>query len=152
MPDNFPGMSDQNTWTEMCPIWRWSQALFWLPHHDILEIPFGIFQIILEVTQQDCMRGAGLISQTLDIIRRYWLSETQGGKKSPLRAFVQSIKDKALISASLKFRIYTRRKNLVKTEKCTSTWARSCPISWEPATTSFSAIHCSRSSISPCSW
>ena len=146
----------------MCPIWRWSQAFFWLPHRDILEILFGIFQIVLEVTQQNCMRGAGLVSQTLDIVRRYRLSETQGGKKSPLSAVVQSINDKALISASFKLRICTRRKKrvrklhlillIVTTEKCTSTWARSCPISWEPATTSFSAIHCSRSSISPCSW
>ena len=85
------------------------------------------------------MRGAGLVSQTLDIVRRYRLSETQGGKKSPLSAVVQSINDKALISASFKLSICTRRKKrvrklhlillIVTTEKCTSTWARSCPIS-----------------------
>ena len=78
--------------------------------HDILEILFGIIQIILEVTQQNCMRGAGFVSHTLDIVRRYRLSETPGDKKSPLRTFVQSIKDKALISASFKLRICTRRK------------------------------------------
>ena len=37
---------------------------------NILELLFGIFQIVFEVTQQNCMRGAGLISQTLDIVRR----------------------------------------------------------------------------------
>ena len=30
------------------------------------------------------MRGAGLISQTLDIVRRYGLSETHDGKKITL--------------------------------------------------------------------
>ena len=49
----------------------YSQAFLWLPRHDILKLLFGIFQIVFEVTQQNCMRGAGLISQTLDIVRRY---------------------------------------------------------------------------------
>ena len=55
-----------------------------------LELLFGIFQIVFEVMQQNCMRRAALLSQTLDIVRRYRLSETQGGKISPLRPFVQS--------------------------------------------------------------
>ena len=96
-------------------------------HTTIFRTSFGIFQIVFEVMQQNYMRRAGLLSQTLDIVRRLDCLRHRVAKYRPFVLLCNQ--DNALIGVSLKFRIYTRRKNLVKTEKCTSTWARSCPIS-----------------------